>query len=98
MEDPADEHYSNSFDMFLRGQEIVSGAQRIHNTEMLKQRAEKLKVNLAPIQGYVDCFRYGAPPHAGLGCGLDRITYLFLGLKDVRRGSMFPRDPQRLTP
>lgn len=98
MPDPKDAHYTNSYDMFLRGQEIVSGAQRIHQSAMLLERAAELKVDLTPIQPYVDCFKYGAPPHAGLGCGLDRITFLFLGLKDVRRGSMFPRDPSRLTP
>ncbi|OHS97944.1 Aspartate--tRNA ligase, cytoplasmic [Tritrichomonas foetus] len=98
MPDPEDPNYSNSYDMFLRGEEIVSGAQRIHDSALLLKRAEELKVNLTPIQAYVDCFKYGAPPHAGLGCGLDRMTFLFLGLKNVRRGSMFPRDPMRLNP
>jgi aspartyl-tRNA synthetase len=98
MPDPENPLYSNSYDMFLRGEEIVSGAQRIHSSELLLQRAAELKVDLKPIQAYADCFRYGAPPHAGLGCGLDRIVFLFLGLKNVRRGSLFPRDPTRLTP
>ncbi|KAH0788145.1 Aspartate--tRNA ligase, cytoplasmic [Histomonas meleagridis] len=98
MPDPENPNYSNSYDMFLRGEEIVSGAQRIHDSDLLLERAAKLGVNLTPIQQYVDCFKYGAPPHAGLGCGLDRITFLFLGLKNVRRGSLFPRDPSRLTP
>ena len=98
MPDPVDPNYSNSFDIFLRGEEIVSGAQRIHDSELLLKRASELGVNLSSIQAYVDCFKYGAPPHAGLGCGLDRMTFLFLGLKNVRRGSMFPRDPSRLNP
>jgi len=98
MPDPVDPRYSNSYDFFLRGEEIVSGAQRIHDSDLLLRRAQELKVDLSPIQAYVDCFRYGAPPHAGLGCGLDRITFLFLGLRNVRRGSLFPRDPQRITP
>lgn len=98
MPDPEDPRYSNSFDMYLRGEEIVSGAQRIHDTNLLLQRAAELNVDLKPIQPYVDCFKYGAPPHAGLGCGLDRITFLFLGLNNVRRGSLFPRDPARLLP
>ena len=98
MPDPENPLYSNSFDIFLRGEEIVSGAQRIHDSNLLLKRAAELGVNLDPIKEYVDCFKYGAPPHAGLGCGLDRITFLFLGLKNVRRGSLFPRDPSRLTP
>jgi len=95
---PENPLYSNSYDMFLRGEEIVSGAQRIHDSKLLLKRAAELKVNLTPVQAYVDCFKYGAPPHAGLGAGLDRITFLFLGLHNVRRGSLFPRDPTRLTP
>ena len=89
MPDPENPLYSNSFDIFLRGEEIVSGAQRIHDSNLLLKRAAELGVNLDPIKEYVDCFKYGAPPHAGLGCGLDRITFLFLGLKNVRRGSLF---------
>lgn len=98
MPDPDDPMYSNSYDMFLRGEEIVSGAQRIHNSELLLQCAAKKGVDLSPIMPYVESFRYGAPPHAGLGCGLDRITFLFLGLHNVRRGSLFPRDPTRVSP
>ena len=98
MPDPENPLYSNSFDMFLRGEEIVSGAQRIHDSALLLKRASELGVDMSPIMSYVDSFKYGAPPHAGLGCGLDRITFLFLGLHNVRRGSLFPRDPMRLNP
>lgn len=98
MPDPDNPLYSNSYDMYLRGEEIVSGAQRIHSNEILLRRAAELHLDLSPVQEYVDCFRYGAPPHAGIGCGLDRVVFLFLGLRNVRRGSLFPRDPGRLTP
>lgn len=98
MPDPEDPMYSNSYDMFLRGEEIVSGAQRIHDSNLLNECAAKKGVDLTPIKAYVDSFSYGAPPHAGLGCGLDRITFLFLGLHNVRRGSLFPRDPTRTYP
>ena len=98
MPDPVDPRYSNSYDMFLRGEEIVSGAQRIHDSALLLKRAGELGVDMTPIMSYVDSFKYGAPPHAGLGCGLDRITFLFLGLHNVRRGSLFPRDPTRVNP
>jgi aspartyl-tRNA synthetase len=98
MPDAADPRYSTAYDMFLRGEEIVSGSQRVHDAGLLLQRAAAKGIDLGPVQGYVDCFKYGAPPHAGIGCGLDRVTFLFLGLKNVRRGSLFPRDPRRLTP
>ena len=55
-------------------------------------------VDLSPIQSYVDAFKYGAFPHAGGGVGLERVVMLFLGLHNIRKTSMFPRDPKRLTP
>ena len=42
--------------------------------------------------------RYGAPPHGGAGVGLERVVMLFCGLDNIRKTSMFPRDPKRLTP
>lgn len=95
---PDNDVFSNSYDVFLRGQEIASGAQRIHDADMLVDCATKKGVNLTPIQSYVDAFKYGAWPHGGAGIGLERVTMLFLGINNVRRVSMFPRDPKRLTP
>jgi aspartyl/asparaginyl-tRNA synthetase len=50
------------------------------------------------IKDYIDSFRYGCPPHAGGGVGLERIVMLYLGLKNIRQSSLFPRDPKRITP
>ncbi|KHJ48459.1 aspartate--tRNA ligase, partial [Trichuris suis] len=94
----SDPDYSNSYDMYMRGEEILSGAQRIHDPELLKQRAEHHKIDLKKIEAYIDSFKYGCPPHGGGGIGLERVTMLFLGLSNVRLTSMFPRDPRRLTP
>jgi hypothetical protein len=47
---------------------------------------------------YIDSFRYGCPPHAGGGVGLERIVMLYLGLKNIRQSSLFPRDPRRIAP
>ena len=67
---------------------------------MLLARAAAMEppVDLTPIQSYVDSFKYGAFPHAGGGIGLERVVMLFLGLPNIRKSSMFPRDPRRLTP
>lgn len=98
MPDPEDPNYSNSYDVFLRGQEITSGAQRIHDPKLLTERAIAKGVTPESIRSYIDAFRWGAPPHAGAGLGLERIVMLFLGLKNIRKTSMFPRDPSRLNP
>jgi len=95
---PEDPTYSNSYDFFIRGQEIVSGAQRVHDPELLAKRAEEKGVDTEKIQDYIDCFKYGAYPHAGAGVGLERVVMLYLDLKYVQYVSMFPRTPQRLRP
>lgn len=98
MPDPNNADLSNSYDMFIRGEEIVSGAQRIHDSELLTKRAQECDIPLQGIQSYIDAFKHGALPHAGGGVGLERVVMLFLGLPNIRKASMFPRDPQRLAP
>ncbi|KAH9579908.1 OB-fold nucleic acid binding domain [Trypanosoma melophagium] len=95
---PDNELFTNSYDMFIRGEEISSGAQRIHDSALLLKRAKSLGVDLTPISDYVDAFRLGAWPHGGFGVGLERVVMLYLGLHNVRLVSLFPRDPQRVTP
>jgi len=46
----------------------------------------------------LDIFRYGCPPHGGVGLGLDRITERLLDLGNIREAILLPRDPERLTP
>jgi len=98
MPDPTNPLYANAYDLFLRGEEICSGSQRVHNTEVLAERAAKRKINTEPMRDYVEAFRFGAPPHGGAGIGLERVVMLYLGLNNIRKTTMFPRDPQRLTP
>lgn len=82
----------------MRGEEILSGAQRIHDPQMLMERAKIHGVELRTIQAYLDAFKYGCPPHAGGGIGLERVIMLYFNLKNIRRTSLFPRDPHRLEP
>ncbi|ETN59224.1 aspartyl-tRNA synthetase [Anopheles darlingi] len=98
MPDPTNPRYSNSYDMFMRGEEILSGAQRIHDPDYLIERAKLHAIDLSKIAAYIDAFRYGCPPHAGGGIGMERVVMLYLGLDNIRKTSMFPRDPKRLTP
>jgi len=98
MPDPKDARFSNSYDMFIRGQEIVSGAQRIHDAELLSQRATECGVAPESLKDYIDSFRLGGWPHGGFAIGLERMVFLYLGLSNVRYASIFPRDPKRCTP
>lgn len=98
MPDPTNPKLSNSYDFFIRGQEILSGAQRIHEPDMIEERAKAWGIDLSTIEEYVDSFRNGAQPHGGGGIGLERVVMLFLGLPNIRKASWFPRDPKRLVP
>jgi len=98
MPDPHDSRYSNSYDIFLRGEEIMSGAQRVHDPALLIQRTKECNIPLDTIKEYVDAFKFAAPPHAGGGIGLERVVMLYLGLPNIRLTSFYPRDPHRLTP
>lgn len=98
MPDPVNPDYSNSYDFFMRGEEILSGAQRIHDPILLEERAKAKGINVAQIADYISSFSYGCPPHAGGGVGLERVVMLYLGLHNIRKSSLFPRDPKRLTP
>lgn len=98
--DPKDTRFSNSYDFFMRGEEIMSGAQRIHDIQELEasMRSKGLDPTQEGFEDYLNAFRQGCPPHAGGGLGLNRIVMFFLGLPNVRLASLFPRDPQRLRP
>ncbi|KAH8914633.1 aspartyl-tRNA synthetase [Atractiella rhizophila] len=98
MPDPSNPLLSNSYDIFMRGEEICSGAQRVHDPNLLVEQMKKVGISKEQMKGYVDAFELGAPPHAGAGFGLERITMLFLKLGNIRRTSLFPRDPSRLEP
>ncbi len=93
---PDDSEYTNSFDIFLRGQEILTGGQRIHDLEMLEKRMADLGVRPEAMEDYMDGFRWGVALHGGGGLGLERVVMLLLNLGDVRNASLFPRDPKSL--
>ncbi len=82
----------------MRGEEILSGAQRIHDPALLVEKMKEKGINPESMQSYVDAFRLGCPPHGGGGIGLERVVMLFLKLNNIRRASLFPRDPKRLEP
>ncbi len=89
---------SKGFDAIWKGMEITSGGQRIHIPELLEERLIAHDLDPAQFKDYIDSFRFGAPPHAGWGIGLERITMLLLGLSNIREAVLFPRDRDRLTP
>ncbi len=98
MDDPADPEYTLSFDLLFRGLEITSGGQRIHDYNEQVAKMVKCGMNTEEFDTYLMLHKYGAPPHGGLGIGLERLTMHLLGAKNVREATMFPRDINRVSP
>lgn len=98
MDDPEDPDVTLSFDLLFRGLEITSGGQRVHDYNLQVEKMKKLGMDPAQFETYLMLHKYGAPPHGGLGLGLERLTMHLLGFKNVRYATMFPRDINRVTP
>jgi aspartyl-tRNA synthetase len=89
---------TKSFDLLWKGLEVTTGAQREHRYDILLRQAEEKGLHAEPIKSYLDCFRYGCPPHGGYGFGLTRMLMVLLGVKNVREVTFLYRGPNRLAP
>ena len=61
-----DARYSNSYDVLLRGEEICSGAQRVHDPQLLCENIRAKGASEDALQAYIDAMRFGMPPPAGV--------------------------------
>lgn len=96
MEDPEDPGFTKSFDLLFRGVEIISGSQRVHEYDMLVEKIKSKGLDPAKFEFYLMAFKYGLPPHGGIGLGLERLTQKFLGIENVKEATLFPRDINRI--
>ncbi len=98
MDDPADKKFTLSFDLLFHGLEVTTGGQRIHDYYTLKEKMAARGMEEEGMEKYLDTFKYGMPPHGGLGIGLERLTMQLLGEENIREVCLFPRDLSRLEP
>lgn len=98
MDDPKDAAFTLSFDLLFRGMEITTGGQRIHDYHKLLEKMEARGMTTEGMEQYLSAFRYGMPPHGGLGIGMERLTMKLMGEDNVRETTLFPRDLSRLEP
>lgn len=89
-----DQTLTKSFDLLWKGIEVTTGAQREHRYDILLKQAESKGLSLSGLKYYLNFFKYGCPPHGGVGMGPSRmimklleqsnvreVTYLYLGIK-----------------
>ena len=86
---------SDAYDMVLNGCELGGGSVRIHNQEMQSAAFRILGIDDQEAQekfGFLlEALQYGAPPHAGLAFGLDRLVMLMTGASSIREVMAFPK-------
>ncbi len=93
---PSRPEVSNSFDLLFRGNELVTGGQRLHVYEDYVSALEGQDPR--PFAGYLEAFQHGMPPHGGFAIGLERWIARLTGAANVREVTLFPRDLHRSTP
>ncbi len=86
------------FDLMWRWIELASGGTRIATKELLIKRLKEKGLNPKSFKYHLEAFDYGMPPHAGWAIGLERLTMMLTGKKNIREVTLYPRDKFRLTP
>ncbi len=87
-----------AFDMMHPRMELSSGAQRVHDFELLRNRITAQGLNADGFDFYLKAFKYGMPPHSGWGLGAERLLMTMLDIENIREVVLFPRDRKRLSP
>lgn len=86
---------AQAFDLVLNGTELSSGSMRITDTELQTKMFELLGMGKEEIDAkfgfLVDAYQYAAPPHGGMGIGLDRLAMLICGADSLRDVVAFPK-------
>jgi aspartyl-tRNA synthetase len=90
--------FCKAFDLMHPRMELSSGAQRVHDHDLLVERIRAKGLSPESFEFYLKTFRYGMPPHAGWGLGIERLVMTMLDLGNIREAVLFPRDRHRLTP
>ena len=89
---------TKSFDLLYKGLEITTGAQREHRYDVLVKQAKEKGMSVDTLRDYLNFFKYGCPPHGGVGIGPARVVMKILDLLNVKEATYLPRDVRRLRP
>jgi aspartyl-tRNA synthetase len=87
--------YAKAYDLVVNGVELCSGSIRISDYKLQERMFKALGLTKEEIDAkfgfLVDAYRYGAPPHGGVGLGLDRIAMIMCGAENLRDVTAFPK-------
>lgn len=89
---------TKGFDLLYKGLEVTTGAQREHRVDVLEKQAIERGIPLDSIKDYLNFFRYGCPPHGGVGIGPGRLVMQILNVESIKEVTFLPRDVKRISP
>lgn len=98
MKHEKDKELGKCYDLFFRGVEITSGAQREHRYQILKEQIAENGIDPETMSEYLSFFKYGAPPHGGFGLGIGRVLTQIFKFANVKEVDFLFRGPSRLKP
>lgn len=89
------EHVSSrAYDLVLNGYELLSGSIRIHDQDLQEKVFEAIGMTMEQAKErfgfFLDAFKFGTPPHGGVGIGLERLTMVLAGTDNIRDVVAFP--------
>ena len=96
MKNPENPTLALGYDLFWKGVEITTGAQREHRYDNLVENAKERGIKIDSLQDYFDYFKYGCPPHGGFAIGTERMLMKMLNLNSVLEATYLPNTPNRL--
>lgn len=86
---------SRAYDLVLNGYELLSGSIRIHDQQLQEKVFEAIGLTQQEAQErfgfFLEAFRYGTPPHGGVGIGLERLVMILAGTDNIRDVVAFPK-------
>lgn len=95
LESDPEKVFAKAYDLVLNGIELCSGSIRINDSELQQRMFEALGLTDEEIEAkfgfLVNAYKYAAPPHGGMGIGLDRLSMLLCGADNLRDVTCFPK-------
>ncbi len=87
--------FSRAYDLVLNGYELLSGSIRIHQQDIQEKVFKAIGMSMEEANEkfgfFIEAFKYGTPPHGGVGIGMDRLIMILANTENIRDVVAFPK-------